>query len=146
MKVTAMAFQRKEVEQKIKNLAPIFAENVLKMFLYPTSPFTKGWEKELKSWYETSKNLGHKIKGGKSLSEEEYFECLFFPMRDIKKCYSSVVAKNEQLTPLYTKTEIPILDSMVSGLYIVVAEALSNKKDWILVGRDLREFTGTDKE
>ena len=67
-------------------------------------------------------------------------------MRDIKKLYSSVVDKNNQLTPLYSKTELPILDSMVSGLYLALAESLSNKKDWILVGRDLREFTGTDKE
>jgi hypothetical protein len=144
MQVKAMAFQRKEVEQKIRNLAPIFAQHILKMFLYPNSQFTKGWEKELKSWYDSSKNLGHKIKGGKSLSEEEYFDCLFFPLRPLKKLYRAVVADNRELSPLYLETELPILDSMVSGLYLALAEALANKRDWILMVRDLREFTGID--
>lgn len=147
MKITAMAFQRKEVEQKIKSLAPVFAEHIVKMFLYPNSQYVKGWEKELKAWYETVRTYGHSVKGGKSLSKDRFFDCLYLPVKSsIKKMYPTIVLKNQELTPSYKKEDLAVLDTMVGGLYLMIAEALSNNKDWLLVARDVRILTLADDD
>lgn len=142
--VTAMSISRGEALKKIGNFAPKLAEHIIKIFLYPDCKYVKGWTREIKTWYSDIGFLGNHMKKGARLKHDDYYDVLILPVSgpSFKKLYKSVVINNPELTTTrYPLKDLPILDSLVTGLYLNMATCLENDRSWLDFVESLKTLT-----
>lgn len=146
MKVTAMAFSRGEAEDRISGVSLILGKHILKLFLYPESSYVKGWEKEVRAWYNACKDTGNHLKKGGKVKAQDYFDWLYkVPFsKGIKSYYLQVVDQNDRLTPKFESHEVPDLETLVKALYTKMANSMAQNHDWSHFIAALQEYVGTD--
>jgi hypothetical protein len=146
MKVTAMAFTRSEAENRITGVSLVLGKHILKLFLYPTSQYVKGWEKEVRAWYTACKDVGNHLKKGGKVKPLDYFEWLYeTPFHNgINEYYEQVVEQNDKLVPKFGTHEVPDLETLVKALYVKMANSMAKDKEWSQFISDLQEYVGTD--
>lgn len=124
-----MAFQRKVIFNKVRDLSLHIAEHVVKLSLWPENSARKHWEKEIHAALANISKL--RYDGTKRLKSDEYFNLLYnepFERSDLIQSAAKEGIRNGMFDLKWTASDFDKIDKKIKTVYTELSKLISDNK------------------